>query len=444
MVNLMLAGNKLSGRVPSELKSLIDLAYLDLSANEFNDSIPSFLGDFLELHYLNLSHNKFGQIPSNISKMQSLEILNISHNNLSGFIPTSMEDMHGLAYIDISYNHLEGPIPNIKAFQTASREALRGNKEISFSILKFDGKSMFEEIMRATENFDPTYCIGQGEQGSVYKATLSNGDTVAMKKLHLLCADDENFQKEFVNEIRALTEMRHRNIVKLYGFCSHRRHSFLVYEYLEKGSLAAVLSKDEEAKELGWSKRVTIVKGVAHALCYMHHDCLPPIVHRDISSKNILLNSEYGGCVSDFGTAKFLNPDSANWTALAGTYGYVAPELAYTMEVNEKCDVFSFGVLALEIVMGRHPGDLLSSLSSGSSSASSSTALLVHPMLVVDVLDQRISPPTHQVTEEVLSLMKIAFACVNSCSLFRPTMKHVSQQFESLQRLHLSKSSDTL
>nr|XP_011465719.1 PREDICTED: probable LRR receptor-like serine/threonine-protein kinase At4g08850 [Fragaria vesca subsp. vesca] len=216
--------------------------------------------------------------------------------------------------------------------------------------------------MRATEDFDPMYCIGRGEQGSVYKATLSNVATVAVKKLHLLCADDENFHKEFLNEIRALTEMRHRNIVKLYGFCSHRRQSFfvyeyfekgslatmlskdeegrelgwsrrsmrrvfqiLVYEYFEKGSLAAVLSKYEEAKELGWSKRVTIVKGVAHALCYMHHDCLPPIVHRDISSKNILFDSEYEACVSDFGTVKFLNPDSANWMALACTYGYVAP-----------------------------------------------------------------------------------------------------------------------
>nr|XP_011465720.1 PREDICTED: probable leucine-rich repeat receptor-like protein kinase At1g35710 [Fragaria vesca subsp. vesca] len=324
LVNLELNANKLSGRVPLELKSLNYLDYLDLSRNKFNDSIPSFIGEFLNLYYLNLSNNKFGQ---------SLEILDISHNNLSGFIPTSMADMYGLTYVDVSYNHLEGPIPNIKAFQTASREALQGNKGLT------------------------------GRTRKLYKATLSNADTVAVKKLHLLCPDDENFKKEFLNEIKALTEMRHQNIVKLYGFCSHRRHSFVVYEYLEKGSLATVLSNDEETKELGWSKRVTIVKGVAHALCYMHHDCLPPIVYRDISSKNILLDSEYEDCVSDFGTAKFLNPDSANWTALAGTYRYVAP---------------------------------------GSSAASSSTALPVHPMLVVDVLDQRISPPTHQVPEEVL------------------------------------------
>jgi len=132
-------------------------------------------------------------------------------------------------------------------------------------------------------------------------------------------------QKEFINEIRALTEIRHRNIVKLHGFCSHSQHSLLIYEYLESGSLATILSNDGGAKELDWNKRVNIIKSVAHALCYMHHDCSPPIVHKDISSKNILLDSEYVAHVSEFGIAKLLNQDSSNWTSLAGTYGYIAP-----------------------------------------------------------------------------------------------------------------------
>ncbi|XP_020426550.1 MDIS1-interacting receptor like kinase 2-like [Prunus persica] len=201
------------------------------------------------------------------------------------------------------------------------------HEEISFSVLNFDGKSMYEEIIRATEDFDSIYCIGKGGHGSVYRVNLSSASAniVAVKKLHLVWDGEIEFQKEFLNEVRALTEIRHRNIVKLYGFCAHKRHSFLVYEYLERGSLATILSKEEEAKELGWSKRVNIVKGVAHALSYMHHDCLPLIVHRDISSKNILLDPEYEACVSDFGTARFLNPDSTNWTTVAGTFGYMAP-----------------------------------------------------------------------------------------------------------------------
>ncbi|KAM5575741.1 hypothetical protein ABKV19_014602 [Rosa sericea] len=274
-------------------------------------------------------------------------------------------------------------------------------------MINCDAKVMYADIVRATEDFNSAYCIGKGGHGNVYKATLSSGNIVAVKKFHVFSnIGEKNCQKEFFNEIRALTEIRHRNIVKLYGFCPHAQHSFLVYEYLEGGNLATILSKDNEAKELGWSR-----------------------------SKNILLDSDYEASVSDFGTAKFLNTGSANWTTFAGTYGYVAPELAYTMEVNEKCDVYSFGVVTLEIIMGRHPGDLLLTLTSGSSSSSTFPA---HQMPIVEVLDQRISPPTHEIAGEVLSLAKIAFSCLNVSPLSRPKMKQVSQYLEA-QRLHMSK-----
>ncbi|BBG99345.1 Leucine-rich repeat receptor-like protein kinase family protein [Prunus dulcis] len=489
---LDLSTNKFNESIPSILGDLLKLHYLNLSNNKLAQAIPFKLGKLGQLNYMDLSHNSLeGKIPSEMGSMQSLVTLDLSHNNLSGSIPSSFEEMHGLS-----------SLPNINAFREAPPERLKGNKglcgkvrallppcnahgskkdhkvifsvlaafvllsafftivfvivqrkknhqdtkqnhmhaEISFSVLNFDGKSMYEEIIRATEDFDSTYCIGKGGHGCVYRVNLSSGDVVAVKKLHLPWDGETEFQKEFLNEVRALTEIRHRNIVKLCGFCAHKRHSFLVYEYLEKGSLATMLSKDEEAKELGWSKRVNIVKGLANALFYMHHDCLPPIVHRDISSKNILLDSEYEACLSDFGTAKILNPDSTNWTAAVGTHGYMAPELAYTVEVNENCDVYSFGVVTLEIIMGKHPGDLLSSFTSvsSSSSSSSSSALPAHQIPIVDVLDQRISPPMHQVASEVVSLVKIAFSCLNSSPKSRPTMKQVSH-FLSTQMLHLSK-----
>ncbi|XP_057970084.1 MDIS1-interacting receptor like kinase 2-like isoform X2 [Malania oleifera] len=111
----------------------------------------------------------------------------------------------------------------------------------------------------------------------------------------------------------------------------------------------------EQAMELNWSRRVNVVRGIANALSYMHHDCSPPIIHRDISSDNVLLDLEYEAHVSDFGTARLLKPDSSNWSSLAGTIGYTAPELSYTMKVTEKCDVYSFGVVSMEVIMGRHP-----------------------------------------------------------------------------------------
>ncbi|KAF3457551.1 hypothetical protein FNV43_RR02209 [Rhamnella rubrinervis] len=123
-----------------------------------------------------------------------------------------------------------------------------------------------------------------------------------------------------------------------------------------------MLTDDGKAVELLWAMRVNVVKGLANAVSYMHHECCPCVVHRDISSKNVLLDGDYEAHLSDFGSARTVDPDSSNWTSFAGTFGYAAPELAYTMEVNEKCDVYSFGVVTLEVIMGSHPGDLISSL----------------------------------------------------------------------------------
>lgn len=165
--------------------------------------------------------------------------------------------------------------------RTDSREEQNNvNNEVLLSASTFEGKMMYEEIITATNDFDDRYCIGKGGYGTVYKAELTSGGTRAVKKLHSLPTGEIGInQKDFVSEIRALTEIRHRNFVKFYGFCSHTRHSFLVYEYLERGSLATILSNEATAVELDWSKRVNVIKGVANTLSYMHHDYFPPILH---------------------------------------------------------------------------------------------------------------------------------------------------------------------
>ncbi|KAI5332537.1 hypothetical protein L3X38_022666 [Prunus dulcis] len=479
---LDLSTNKFNESIPSIFGDLLNLYYLNLSNNKFSQEIPFQLGKLVHISQLDLSHNSLeGKIPSEMSSMQSLEKLNLSHNNLTGLIPTTFDGMHGLNDIDISYNQLQGTIPNNKAFQNArmegnnglcgnvgglkpcnhsvehkrtskkafliifpilgvlllaflafglidrrrsrkkkSQEIEQGNMHESFfSIINFDGRKMYGEIMKATNGFDAVHCIGMGGQGSVYKAKIPSGSIVAVKKFHQTLDGEEASRKEFLNEIGALTQIRHRNIVRLLGFCSSSHHSFLVYEYLETGSLAAILSNENEAKKLDWSTRVRIVKGVAHALCYMHHDCSPPIVHRDITRSNILLHYDYEPCVSDFGTAKLLNPDSSNWTALAGTYGYVAPELAYTMKVTEKCDVYSFGVLALEVIMGKKLGDFVSSFPFPSTTYAN--------ILLKDALDQRLPPPTPQLQDELITIARLSIACRHSHPQSRPTMLMVSQ-----------------
>ncbi|XP_062015987.1 MDIS1-interacting receptor like kinase 2-like [Rosa rugosa] len=296
-----------------------------------------------------------------------------------------------------------------------------------FSIWNFDGRIAYEDIIEATEEFDIKFCIGTGTYGSVYKAQLPSGKVVALKKLQHWEAEEPALFKCFSNEIRMLSEIRHRNIVKLHGFCLHKRCMFLVYEYKERGSLYSVLSNDIEAAELDWTKRVHIIEGLAHALSYMHQNCTIPIIHRNVTSSNILLNSEMMGSLSDFGTARLLYPNFSNRTMLAGTPGYVAPELAFTMAVTEKCDVYGFGVVALEIIMGRHPGELISLIATSSLMSTKSPSVL--QIMLKDVLDPRLSPPRIQpVASSVVMLTTLALACLQSKPKCRPTMEHVSKE----------------
>lgn len=366
---LKLSENHLNGSIPFQIGNLKGLQdVLDLSHNSLTGMISPQLGNLRDLEVLNLSHNNLsGYIPSSFEGMFSLSSVDFSFNGLEGPLPKNKAFQQASSDAFIHNNGLCGEVQGLKPCSSYSVQSFSGNKHHNvvfivilpllgvlfvliiflrifcrrvqnmkeevhklysqdiFSIWSYDGKMVYEHIIEATENFNDKYCIGFGGYGSVYKAKLHTGQTVAVKKLRRIESGEFTDEKSFENEIRALVEMRHRNIVSLYGFCSHARCMFLVYEYVERGSLARVLSNEEEAIEFDWLKRVNVIKGVAHALSYMHHDCKPRIVHRDISSNNILLDSEFKPFVSDFGIARILRPDSSNWTTLEGTFGYVAP-----------------------------------------------------------------------------------------------------------------------
>ncbi|KAL3725021.1 hypothetical protein ACJRO7_030090 [Eucalyptus globulus] len=487
---LNLGRNKFNGSILPQLGQCRSLWNLNLSNNEIRASIPSEICNLQFLRYLDLSHNFLaGKIPRSIGKLTILEKLNLAQNRLSGFIPKSFDNMLGLVSVNISHNDLEGPIPNIEAFRDAPYSAVASNKAglcgvvaglkncsdrtysekgnkfmipviltlVSFIILAslfvgvillacqrgkraeqasleaqvrgdafaiwgYDGKMVYKNIIKATEGFDSKYCVGEGGYGVVYKAKLSDNQAFAVKKIH--APHDEILGlTSLQQEVAAMENIRHRNIVKLYGYCFHPRHSFLVYEFMERGSLRRALSDDEMAMEFDWARRASTIKGVADALCYMHHDCSPPWIHRDINSNNVLLDGDYEAHVSDFGTARLLKPDSSNWTSLVGTLGYMALELAYSVVVTEKCDVYSFGVVALEVIMGRHPGDLVSS----------SRQSLTLPMqtdsgtTLQDVLDRRLPLPSDKDAENVVSIAKLAMACLRVDPHRRPTMQKVCQ-----------------
>ncbi|KAM6573564.1 hypothetical protein CsatA_017644 [Cannabis sativa] len=468
---LDLSYNQLTGPISPSLTALASISRLDLSSNRINGSIDEDITNLSQLVDLDLSYNNIsGIIPPQLDDMYNLTFFNVSHNYLQGKISNVLlrkftnESFTGNKDVcsDDIYNFLPPcskfraskhnfsrrkksfittimiilPISILFAIfgvgvvfkiwlkrrkvQTPSDQTVMKNGDM-FSIWNYDGKIAFENIIQATEDFDIRYCIGTGGYGSVYRAQLPNGKVIALKKLHSFESEQSILRQSFTNEVQTLTEIRHKNIIRLHGFCLHKRSMFLIYEYMERGSLFCVLSNDTEAVDLSWSKRIDVIKGIAYALSYMHHDCIPSIVHRDVTTTNILLNSELEAFLSDFGTAKLLDPDSSNRTMIAGTYGYIAPELAYTMVITEKCDVYSFGVVILETLMGRHPQELLSLSQSSSSTAQN--------MLLIDILDKRLSRPTNQLlTRDIVLLATIAFACLNANPKCRPTMKHISHQ----------------
>ncbi|KAK8548566.1 hypothetical protein V6N12_061478 [Hibiscus sabdariffa] len=461
--------NGIHGHIPLVLCNLTNLENIDLGLNQLSGSIPSCIGNLSNLTSLDLSQNRLnGSIPSQIGKLSRLSVLDLSFNQLSGSVPVlSATKLYvvnsGNGCYNISPDPFQGNIGLSPCLSSLETNEAKNNKSpyyvkiclpvaifSTFSILgclyysrfnvknkpagqqpakngdicsvwNYDGMIAYEDIIAATEDFDSRYCIGVGGYGSVYKAQLPCGKVVALKKLHRLETENPAFDKSFRNEIKLMTEIRHRNIVKLHGFCLHRRSMFLIFEYMEKGSLFYNLRDEMEALEMDWTRRIEIIKGMAHALCYLHHDCSPPIVHRDISSNNVLLNSSFQTFVADFGTARMLDLDSSNQTILVGTPGYVAPELAYTMSVTEKCDVYSFGVVALETLMGKHPEDLLSLLSSPTS--------LMNEKLI-DFLDSRLPHPTSQlVAQNLVHVATLAFACLNPRPKSRPTMKEMCKEF---------------
>ncbi|CAO2814646.1 unnamed protein product [Amaranthus hypochondriacus] len=352
-----------------------------------------------------------------------------SHNRVEGPIPKSLcgkiKGMKPCTYAEVS-SASPGKHDHVRIIVIACLAGvLPVLVLVACSVLFYRRRGLAQHEQNETHGLRPKDVCRSGASGIVYKVELPNGQVLALKKLNSGTLEKATLAaSSFVNEVTALTEIRHRNIVRFYGFCLHMDMILLVYKYVERGSLAEVLGCNNGAKELGWEKRIGIIKGIADALAYMHHSCLPPVAHRDISSKNILLCSQLEAHVSDFGTAKFLSPDSSNWTTFAGTYGYAAPELAYSMAVTEKCDVYSFGVVAVEVLMGTHPKEKLLSLTSNMSDKQVK-------MQSKDILYSRLAYPTsEELVRQLDFVLEIAILCLNSNPQSRPTMNYVCQMFD--------------
>ncbi|KAG6407354.1 hypothetical protein SASPL_130343 [Salvia splendens] len=234
------------------------------------------------------------------------------------------------------------------------RNAARGDPELGDELSGVQNVTLYsyKELAIATNDYNPDNKIGEGGFGSVYKGKLRNGQMAAIK---VLSANSTQGVREFLTEIEVISDIEHGNLVKLYGCCVERNQRILVYNYLENNSLAkTLLGEGHSSIHFSWKTRVKICTGVARGLAYLHEEVRPRIIHRDIKASNILLDKDLTPRISDFGLAKLMPPNMTHVsTRVMGTIGYLAPEYAIRGHLTRRADIYSFGVLLIEIVSGR-------------------------------------------------------------------------------------------
>ncbi|KAF5444916.1 hypothetical protein F2P56_034007 [Juglans regia] len=282
------------------------------------------------------------------------------------------------------------------------------------------------ELEVSTNGFADENVIGEGGYGIVYRGVLEDNTMVAVKNL---LNNRGQAEKEFKVEVEAIGRVRHKNLVRLLGYCAEGAHRILVYEYVDNGNLEQWIHGDVgPSSPLTWEIRMNIILGTAKGLTYLHEGLEPKVVHRDIKSSNILLDKQWNPKVSDFGLAKLLGSErSYVTTRVMGTFGYVAPEYASTGMLNERSDVYSFGILLMEIISGRNPVDY--SRPAGEVNLVEWLKTMVTNQNAEGVLDPRL--PEKPSSRALKRALLVALRCVDPNAPKRPKMGHVIHMLEA-------------
>ncbi|KAJ0693936.1 putative protein kinase RLK-Pelle-WAK family [Helianthus annuus] len=291
------------------------------------------------------------------------------------------------------------------------------------------------ELKKATDNFNESKVLGRGGQGTVYKGVLADGRIVAVKKSKVF---DESQLEQFINEVVILSQVNHRNVVKLLGCCLETEVPMLVSEFIPNGTLYDRLHNDDSPISL--ETRLQIATEVAGALAYLHSATSLQIYHRDIKTTNILLDDNYRAKVSDFGTSRFVAIDKSHLTTLVkGTFGYLDPEYFQSSQFTEKSDVYSFGVVLVELLTGEKPISLARS--------DEHRSLATHFMLAMEegsamsIFDAVVINEGSR--DELLAIANLAMRCLNLNGRNRPTMKEVANELETIRTSHIASTAQT-
>ncbi|XP_031131847.1 probable LRR receptor-like serine/threonine-protein kinase At3g47570 [Ipomoea triloba] len=416
--NLTTESSSVGLNIVSSLANCRYLRELWLSNNALNTvlpssfgNIPSAIGGLQELQYIILANNLLqGSIPNTFASMISLEHMDLSNNNLMGRIPKSLETLLYLKFLNVSFNKLSGEIPSKGPFKQfgylsfLSNEGLCGSsrlkvppcnpnsnshrsirrllwivlisiailivgissvglhkckskKSISTEVILFQEmvfpRISYYELQQATQGFDSSNLLGTGSFGSVYKGIFTNGSSFAIKVFNLQV---EGAFKSFDIECQVLRNLRHRNLTKVISACSNLDFKALILQYMPHGSLDNWLYSENQS--LNIMQRLNIMIDVACGLEYLHYGNSIPVVHCDLKPSNVLLDEDMVGHVSDFGISKLLGDDrSIAYTCTMATIGYIAPEYGSRGMVSTRSDVYSYGIMLMEVFTRKRPSN---------------------------------------------------------------------------------------
>uniref|UniRef100_A0A7N0RCF3 non-specific serine/threonine protein kinase n=1 Tax=Kalanchoe fedtschenkoi TaxID=63787 RepID=A0A7N0RCF3_KALFE len=497
LTKLILRKNQLSGRIPPEILSCSKLQLLDLGENDLFGELPKELGQIPSLEIsLNLSCNQFsGEIPSQFSGLTKLALLDLSHNQLSGNLNV-LTSLQNLVSLNVSFNTFTGELPNTPFFRKLPLSDLAGNKglymasgvktradgagsagnakskmRLAMSILvsisavlvilgiymlirarMMNRKHLGDDVWELTlyqklefsiddvvRNLTSANVIGTGSSGVVYKIQTPGGEALAVKKMW-----SSGESGAFTSEIKTLGSIRHKNIVRLLGWGSNQSLKLLFYDYLPNGSLSSLLHGAGKGSA-EWEMRYEVLLGVAHALTYLHHDCVPAIIHGDVKAMNVLLGTRNEAYLADFGLARTVNNNvhgdfskGSPKPHLAGSYGYMAPEHASMQQITEKSDVYSFGVVLLEVLTGRHPLD--PTMPGGAHLVQWVKDHLASKKEPSEILDTKLRGRADPQMHEMLQTLAVSFLCISTRPYDRPTMKDVVAMLKEIRHVESSRT----